>query len=330
MPLWCSSGPPVRWPAVPRPARVVLLAAVLAVSLLGACGEDDAVESGDDAAESTEGAGPEAIEVAGALDEKPTIELNGAGAVEELFSEDVVEGEGDEARPGDTVEVHYVGVQLDGEEFDASWESGQTATFGLDQVIPGWTEGIPGMKVGGRRLLVIPADMAYGEEAEAAAAGRPGGTLVFVVDLVSIPARAPEPVDPEGDGSGVVTVTGAFGEAPVVALNGVEPATQLTTTDVIVGDGAEATATSSVSVHILALLLDGTDAGSTWTNGGQPTPLTMADLPPDIATALTGMRVGGRRLVLAPTSAAQPEGQTPPSTPGDTLVFVFDLVEVTA
>jgi peptidylprolyl isomerase len=300
-------------------------ALVISGGLLAACGSDDALDDGDAA---TEGAAPEAIEVSGAIDEKPTIELNGAAEADELYTEDVVEGDGDEAAAGDTVEVQYVGVQLDGTEFDASWDRGQTATFPLDQVIAGWTEGIPGMKVGGRRLLVIPSDLAYGPDAEAQ--GKPAGTLVFVVDLVSIPARAPEPVDPEGDGSGVVSVTGAFGEAPVVALNGVEPVTDVTTTDVIVGDGAEVTAGSTVSVHILALLLDGTDAGSTWTNGGQPTSLTMADLPPRIATALAGMRVGGRRLVVSPTSAAQPEGQTPPSTPGDTLVFVFDVLEVTA
>lgn len=304
-----------------------------AAALLGACGEDDAGDDAGDAAGTTvagseAGAPPEDIEVTGSIDEKPTIDLNGAGAVDELYREDLVQGEGDEVQPGDTVEVHYVGVTLDGEEFDASYD-GEPVTFPLDQVIAGWTEGIPGMQVGGRRLLVIPAEMAYGPNA--AAQGRPAGTLVFVVDLVSIPVRAPEPVDPEGDGSGVIGVTGAFGEAPVVALNGVDPVTEVQTTDVIVGDGAAVTVeTGTVSLQILALLLDGTDAGSTWTNGGEPSTLPMSQIPAAIRQAMLGMQVGGRRLVVAPSSAVQPEGQAPPPAPGDTLVFVLDLVEVTA
>lgn len=323
---------------MPR-TRSTLLAALLGTALLlGACGEDDAVdtsqEAGEDAGDDTaagslEGgdAGPEAIEVSGELGEKPTIDLNDAGAVDELFSEDLVEGDGDEVRPGDTVEVDYVGVQLDGTEFDASYDR-EPVSFPLDQVIAGWTEGIPGMKVGGRRLLVVPSDLAYGPNAEAS--GRPAGTLVFVVDLVSIPTRAPEPVDPEGDGSGVIGVTGAFGEAPVVALNGVEPATELVTTDVIVGTGDPVLADSSVSVQLLSLLLDGTDAGSTWSSGGQPSTITVATLPEAIRQGLVGMTEGGRRLLVVPAALAQPPGTTPPSVPGDTLVFVIDVVEVIA
>jgi peptidylprolyl isomerase len=79
----------------------------------------------------------------------------------------------------DRVQVHYVGVkQADGTEFDTSWDS-EPVTFGLDEVITGWTEGIPGMKVGGRRVLVIPEDKAY-------QGGEPSGTLVFIVDLLAV------------------------------------------------------------------------------------------------------------------------------------------------
>lgn len=317
---------------MPVRPRALIAVAVSGLLLLGACGEDDAVDTEDagDVAEdgSSSGLGPEVIEVTGSADEKPTIELNGAGSVEELYIEDVTEGDGDEVGPGAEVEVHYVGVQLDGEQFDASWDRGQTATFPLDGVIAGWTEGIPGMKVGGRRLLVIPSDMAYGDDPSS---GRPTGTLVFVVDLVAITGSAPEPVDPEGDGSGVVGVTGSFGEQPTVALNGVEPVTEVAITDVIVGEGAEVTAASTVSVHFLGLLLDGTDAGSTWTQGGEPTTFSLTDLPAGIRDAIVGMRAGGRRLFVGPTSATQPEGgAAPPPAPGDTVVYVFDVLEVMA
>ena len=90
-------------------------------------------------------------------------------------------------RPGDTVEVHYVGVAYStGEEFDASWNRGEPLQFrlGVGQVIAGWDQGVQGMKVGGRRQLIIPPDLAYGDRG-AAGAIAPGETLIFVCDLVS-------------------------------------------------------------------------------------------------------------------------------------------------
>lgn len=108
----------------------------------------------------------------------------GEAETEELVIIDDVEGEGDIVCPGDTVLAHYTGIQAsDGEQFDSSWERGEPSEFGLDAVIPGWSEGLVGMKVGGRRTLVIPADQAYGEDA---AEGRPGGVLVFTVDMVGV------------------------------------------------------------------------------------------------------------------------------------------------
>jgi peptidylprolyl isomerase len=99
----------------------------------------------------------------------------------ELTSTDDVVGTGTEVKDGMKVVAHYVGVTADGQEFDSSWSRNEPVTFGLDEVIPGWTKGLPGMKVGGRRTLVIPADLAYGTDASS---GRPTGTLIFVIDLV--------------------------------------------------------------------------------------------------------------------------------------------------
>jgi peptidylprolyl isomerase len=92
-------------------------------------------------------------------------------------------GDGAEAVPGGTVEVHYVGVDYDsGEEFDSSWGRGQSISFPLQGLIQGWQDGIPGMKVGGRRQLVIPPEQAYGP----AGSGHQlsGKTLIFVIDLL--------------------------------------------------------------------------------------------------------------------------------------------------
>ena len=97
------------------------------------------------------------------LSSKPEIDFIEGPAPTELVILDIVVGDGAEAVPGGKVEVHYVGVDfVTGEQFDASWDRGASITFPLTGLIAGWQEGIPGMKVGGRRQLVIPPDLAYG------------------------------------------------------------------------------------------------------------------------------------------------------------------------
>jgi len=119
--------------------------------------------------------------------DKPEIDFPGGDPPDELEVTDIWEGDGAVAKAGDTVRVHYVGVAYStGEEFDASWNRGDPLEFrlGTGQVIAGWDRGVQGMRVGGRRQLVIPPDMAYGDRG----AGRtiaPGETLIFVCDLVS-------------------------------------------------------------------------------------------------------------------------------------------------
>ena len=122
-------------------------------------------------------------------DEKPHVYVPpGEAPPAELVIEDLVEGDGAEARSGMDVNVHYVGVAWSTrKQFDASWDRGDIFTFGLGrgQVIKGWDEGVVGMKVGGRRRITIPPNMGYG----AAGAGgviKGGETLVFVVDLLGV------------------------------------------------------------------------------------------------------------------------------------------------
>ncbi len=123
------------------------------------------------------------------LNEKPEVEVpTDQPPSYQLEIEDIEEGTGEEAAPGHTVEVHYVGVSWQtGKQFDASWDRGDTFKFGLGkgQVIPGWDKGVAGMKVGGRRRITIPPDLAYGQRGAGGVIG-PGETLVFVVDLVAV------------------------------------------------------------------------------------------------------------------------------------------------
>jgi FKBP-type peptidyl-prolyl cis-trans isomerase len=119
------------------------------------------------------------------LSTKPTI-TPPAEMARDLTCFDHVVGDGEVVPRGATIRAHYVGVlRKDGTQFDASWDRGEPSEFSLDMVIPGWTQGIPGMKVGGRRELVIPSVMAYGAEGRAPSIG-PDEDLVFIVDVVEI------------------------------------------------------------------------------------------------------------------------------------------------
>jgi peptidylprolyl isomerase len=115
----------------------------------------------------------------------PEFDFPEGTAPTELVIEDITVGDGVEAGPGQKVTVHYAGVEYEtGEQFDSSWDRGESIEFPLRGLIAGWQEGIPGMKVGGRRKLTIPPEMAYG----AAGSGHKlsGKTLVFIIDLLAV------------------------------------------------------------------------------------------------------------------------------------------------
>jgi peptidylprolyl isomerase len=122
------------------------------------------------------------------MSEKPTIEIPDGAPSYQLEIDDLQVGDGPEATAGTLVEVHYVGVSWQTKaQFDASWDRGQTFKFtlGKGQVIPGWDQGVAGMRVGGRRRITIPPMLAYGKRGAGGVIG-PDETLVFVVDLVSV------------------------------------------------------------------------------------------------------------------------------------------------
>ncbi len=120
--------------------------------------------------------------------EKPLVEPHLGPAPDDLLIEEIILGDGPEATAGQSAVVHYVGVgATSGEEFDASWNRDEPFEFklGAGQVIKGWDEGIVGMRVGGRRRLVIPSRLAYGERG-AGGVISPNETLIFVVDLLEL------------------------------------------------------------------------------------------------------------------------------------------------
>jgi peptidylprolyl isomerase len=179
-------------------SRLLLLLALLAsVLAVAACGDDD--EGSDTTAATTATAPPTTApaETAPApaeggdpkdLDQKPKVEVPKGDPPKKLVTEDIVKGKGETAKKGATVTVQYVGVLYeDGSEFDASWNRNEPFPFelGAGMVIPGWDEGVAGMKVGGRRKLIIPPDQAYGPQGQPPTIP-PEATLVFVVDLLKV------------------------------------------------------------------------------------------------------------------------------------------------
>ena len=171
-----------------------LLACVLLASAVVACGDDEQEAAAPAPTETATAApAPPDTESVGTiskdLTEKPAVEQPSGEPPAELQTKDIVKGKGKVAEPGDNVSVQYVGNSWStGAQFDASWDRGSepfTFPLGAGQVIAGWDEGVAGMKEGGRRLLVIPPDLAYGAQSPSPDIG-PNETLIFVVDLEKI------------------------------------------------------------------------------------------------------------------------------------------------
>jgi FKBP-type peptidyl-prolyl cis-trans isomerase len=171
-----------------RALMIVAAAAVLAVAL-GACGSSTApgVQLAPSAG-ATQAAVPTTPKPPPALATKPVVSVPKSCSNKQLITKDLVTGTGQAAQAGQTVTVNYVGVLCKtGVEFDSSWKRNQPFTTALTTggVIPGWVKGIPGMRVGGRRELIIPSSLAYGKTGSPPSIP-PNSTLVFVVDLLSV------------------------------------------------------------------------------------------------------------------------------------------------
>jgi peptidylprolyl isomerase len=170
-------------------ARHAIALGLSAIALAAAGCGDDENQPADTATEPTATAPTEPEPTVAPTRSKPKVTIPKGKAPKELVVKDLIEGKGPAAKQGDPLTVHYVGVlHKNGEEFDTSYQPGRQPfqlQLGAGQVIPGWDQGLAGMKVGGRRRLIIPPDLAYGPSGQPPTI--PGNaTLVFVVDLQSI------------------------------------------------------------------------------------------------------------------------------------------------
>lgn len=153
-----------------------LLATTLALALLAGCSDG---ERGDAEREAGPGEVPD-------VEERPEVELPDGQPPDSLTVEDLAEGDGDEVEDGAMLTVHYVGFTWSGNEFASTWDRGQPLTYqhGEGRWVEGWQAGIEGMREGGRRRIVVPPELGYGQRG---APGVPAGeTLVFVVDLLAV------------------------------------------------------------------------------------------------------------------------------------------------
>jgi len=177
--------------------RVIALLATAALGV-GACGDEEggtadlvpaipanaATETTPSASTTGKPFSLASIKVSKTEGKKPTITKPTGDPPTKLVTKDIVVGTGPAAKDGDQLSMHYLGTLFDAEQFEASWDSGTPydLALGAGEVIPGWDQGIVGMKEGGRRLLVIPPDLAYGEAGQGNIP--PNATLMFVVDVV--------------------------------------------------------------------------------------------------------------------------------------------------
>jgi peptidylprolyl isomerase len=166
-------------------SSVLVISAVLVLTGCSAS-SDDAATSASQPSDAVGITGtPVSVEVTGEAGSEPVVAITPGDPVTELEVTDVIAGEGDAVQAGATVTAHYVGYgAATSQMFDSSWVRGEPATFPLPNVILGWQEGLVGMQAGGRRLLVIPAELGYGNNPPPGSGIEAGETLIFVVDLV--------------------------------------------------------------------------------------------------------------------------------------------------
>ncbi|GEM_PF-56967 len=262
---------------------------------------------------------------------------------------DLVEGTGDPVAKGAPITVEYCGVGLATRKiFDSSWSRGQPASFSLSGVIEGWQEGIPGMKPGGERLLIIPGALAYGPNPPSAEI-LPDETLVFVVTLIS--DDSPQPItekwavsdctevgqavgaaQPPADSvtEGAVAVAGAEGAAPTVSIEAdAAPATTLQTFDLQQGSGPAVTEGATITVQYCGLGLTTRRVfDSSWARG-EPVSFPLTGVIAGWQEGIPGMKAGGRRVLVIPGDKAY--GPTPPGPEileNETLIFVVDVISI--
>jgi FKBP-type peptidyl-prolyl cis-trans isomerase len=293
-----------------RPLRVSLPAFLLAAALCSGCGGSSGNEAEQGASEP-----PRTTLVIGS-EAEPAVPLPKGEPPKDLVVEDLRKGSGIEARPGDLLVTQLVAQFVGGRRLESSWGEGAepfTFELGAEEANPGWEKGLPGMRVGGLRKLIVPPD--EGSRFGLVGEGKPKDTLVYVVELVAI-------LPPELEKRREPKVTPPAGPPP----RGLEAR------DLIEGGGPTARDGDVLTVEYVAVHYNGRPFTNSWKRkeefhfelgGGS------FRVNPGWEKGLPGMRVGGRRELIIPPKLQYRGGAPAQSKPSDTLVYVIDLIGIT-
>ena len=223
---------------------------------------------------------------------------------------EIEEGTGLQAQAGDTVEVHYTGTLEDGTKFDSSLDRGQPLSFavGMDQMIPGFDQGVALMKEGGKAKLVIPPELGYGDQERGSIPAN--STLIFEVELLSV--QRPEP-------------PAEVDEADYEVMDG-----GIKYYDFIVGDGPSPQDSETVAMNFAIWIVDGMSLGNSQ-DQGQPliAVIGSGNLLPGWEKGISTMQTGGKRqMVIPPELAFGEEGAGEMVPPNSTLIAEIELLAV--
>ncbi|OYO00401.1 peptidylprolyl isomerase [Enemella evansiae] len=275
----------------------------------------------------------DAIKVEGEPNKEPKVTFPAPWGIAETTTKVLSPGNGPKLNDNSTVEVNYYGVNgRTGQKFDDSFSRGQTATFPLGQVVPGFKKGLSGQQVGSRVLIAMPGKDGYDQAGGSQQAGiEVGDTLIFVVDIVATPLEAAqgEPVPPK---EGLPTVEMVDNKPKVTIPAGAQPPAQLVTQPLIKGTGKPVQPSDTITARYQAVTWDdGKVVEDTYGKDPEQGPLT--SLVPAWQEGLAGQPVGSRVLIVSPPDKAypaDPSAATPNPSAGKTVVYVIDILFATA
>jgi peptidylprolyl isomerase len=322
-------------------ARVLALMAAAGFALVAGCGNSNQQDGSGEPPSSAEPQQPETQQPgasqtpdtqapAGATGEQPAAQTPGQtpaqtpdvaaerpASFDQPFTElgitEIKEGDGEVVEPRATVTVHYRGTFREtGEPFDSSYDRGEPAVFPLDGVIAGFSQGLVGMKVGGKRRVDIPWSMAYGERGRPPAIP-PKSDLVFELELLGV--ENPQPREkPE--------LSSEFAGEPVELGDG------LVVRDIAVGEGqGEVRPGATVIIHYRGVLAESGEQFDTSFDRGQPAQFKTTEVIDGFGQGLIGMKAGGKRRIEIPAALGYGERGAPPAIPGNAdLVFEVELL----
>lgn len=335
---------------MPRPRLVTLSAlACVATLMLAGCGNSDDPAADSDTptpstsrasstsgvpsptdsntSSTTSGALPE---VKGGFGDKPTITVPDADPPSDLQVKTLEEGDGEQVQAKDTIVVNYAGVRwADGTSIDSSFERGSPVGFaiGVGQVLKGWDQALVGQTVGSRVLMVLPPDLAYGDQSQGPI--QPGDTLVFVVDILGSYAGTDSaqgtPTPTEDDSLPAVTV---LPKKPEIFVPPGKAPPKLIAIPVVTGKGKAVKSGDTVVVQYVGVTWDkGKEFDSSWDRGSPfVTQIGVGQVIPGWDQGLVGQKVGSRVLLVVPAKLGYGNQGSGSIKPGESLVFAVDIL----